>query len=474
MLDKDIVKMAKRKEQNNMGNSTEKNNIDNAVKQEPVKVKKIRKSQVRTGYNKKKDLRWEKLDNTANLFPVIASQNVSNVYRVSVTLNEEIDEVLLQKSVEKVLPYFDVFNYRLKKGMFWYYFETNKRPVPKVQKEDTYPCMYINPQTNKEYLFRVTYFERRINLEVFHVLTDGNGAFAFLKEITYQYLRYKHAEFKDMNVNGLQADTSLDKEDSYVKNYKKKAKKNYKTEKAVIVTGEKLPVNNMGIIHGYLDLAGVKTMAKKYNVTINQLLVGTYVWSVYKECLNSMQDKRPISVCVPVNLRPYFNSCTLRNFFAVVTATFKAEKEDYTYEEVIGIIAESLNKQINKENLENLLSYNVSNEKNKLIRGVPLVLKNFIMKIVYNRSARANTGTITNLGVLSIADEYKAYIDKFHAMISMSKGQNLKAAICSYQDKLVFTFTSSVRDTAVQKTFFRKFTEEGVNVSIESNGVYYE
>lgn len=449
------------------------NSIEDVSVKQPAK-EKTRKSQVRSGYNKKKDLRWEKLDNTANLFPVIASQNVSNVYRVSVTLNEEIDEKILQKSVERVLPYFDVFNYRLKKGMFWYYFETNKRPVPKVQNEDTYPCMYINPQTNNEYLFRVTYYGKRINLEVFHVLTDGNGAFAFLKEITYQYLRYKHPEFKEMNVNGLQADTSLDKEDSYVKNYKKKAKKNYKTEKAVIIQGDKLPVNNMGIIHGYMDLAGVKTMAKKYNVTINQLLVATYVWSVYKECLNSMPDERPICVCVPVNLRPYFNSSTLRNFFAVVTASFKAKKDSYTYEEVVGIIADSLNKQINKENLENLLSYNVSNEKNKLIRGVPLVLKNFIMKIVYNRSARANTGTITNLGVISVADEYKAYIDKFHAMISMSKGQNVKGGICSYQNQLVFTFTSSIRDTGVQKTFFRKFTDEGVAVSIESNGVYYE
>lgn len=450
------------------------NSIEDVSVKQPAKEKKSRKSQVRSGYNKKKDLRWEKLDNTANLFPVIASQNVSNVYRVSVTLNEEIDEKILQKSVERVLPYFDVFNYRLKKGMFWYYFETNKKPVPKVQKEDTYPCMYINPQTNNEYLFRVTYYGKRINLEVFHVLTDGNGAFAFLKEITYQYLRYMHPEFKEMNVNGLQADTSLDKEDSYVKNYKKKAKKNYKTERAVIIQGDKLPVNDMGIIHGYMDLAGVKTMAKKYNVTINQLLVATYIWSVYKECLNSMSDKRPICVCVPVNLRPYFNSSTLRNFFAVVTASFKAKKDSYTYEEVVGIVADSLNKQINKENLENLLSYNVSNEKNKLIRGVPLVLKNFIMKIVYNKSARANTGTITNLGVISVADEYKAYIDKFHAMISMSKGQNVKGGICSYQNQLVFTFTSSIRDTAVQKTFFRKFTDEGVNVSIESNGVYYE
>ena len=38
-----------------------------------------------------KTIKWDKLDNTANLFPVIVSENVSNVYRISVTLTEDID-----------------------------------------------------------------------------------------------------------------------------------------------------------------------------------------------------------------------------------------------------------------------------------------------------------------------------------------------------------------------------------------------
>ena len=144
-----------------------------------------------------KTIKWDKLDNTANLFPVIVSENVSNVYRISVTLTEDIDAELLQKALDKILPFFDVFNHKLKNGIFWYYFEANNRPAPRVIPEDTYPCLYINPYTNNEYLFRVTYYQKRINLEVFHVLTDGNGALIFLKELTYQYLRYKYPELAE-------------------------------------------------------------------------------------------------------------------------------------------------------------------------------------------------------------------------------------------------------------------------------------
>ena len=38
---------------------------------------------------RREQLAWDKLDNTANLFPVIATEDMTNVYRISVTLTEE-------------------------------------------------------------------------------------------------------------------------------------------------------------------------------------------------------------------------------------------------------------------------------------------------------------------------------------------------------------------------------------------------
>lgn len=424
--------------------------------------------------NRSRALKWDKLDNTANLFPVIVSESVSNVYRISVTLKEEIRPSLLQKALDKILPYFDVFNARMKKGIFWYYFETNNKPAPRILPEDTYPCLYINPYTNNEYLFRVTYHKNRINLEVFHVLTDGNGALLFLKELTYQYLRYRYPALGAELNDTLTADTSLNKEDSYITNYKKSAKKNYKTGHAVIIKGEKLPKDHFGIIHGYIPLSEIKAAAKSYGITINQYLIGTMTWAIYKEYLKEQPCSKPISTCVPVNLRPYFDSSTMKNFFVVVSAVFQPEKETYSHEEVLHIIAESLNKQIQKDNLENLLSYNVSNEKNLVIRAVPRIIKNIAMKQVYKKSARANTSTVTNLGIINVAEEYQDYIDRFHVVLSMSKGQNLKGSVCTYQDLLVFTFSSAIKETAIQKTFFRQLAKDHIHVSIESNGVYYE
>ena len=397
---------------------------------------------------------------------------MSNVYRVAVTLKEEIDPIILQDAVERVLPFFDVFNMKLKRGLFWYYFETNDKPAPRVHEENSYPCMYINPYTNHDYQFRVTYYKRRINLEVFHALTDGNGALLFLKEVAYCYLRLKHKELSDSQPAGLSVNTSLDSEDSYLENYKKKAKKGYKTEKAVIVKGERFYRNQYGVIQAYISLPDIKRVAKHYGVTINQYLVGCFTYAIYKAYLKEKTSDRPISTCVPVNLRPYFDSETTKNFFAVVSAVFKPTEKHYEFEDVLNIIAESLRFQISKDNLERLFSYNVSNQMNMMLRAFPLVLKNIGMKLVYNGSARANTSTVTNLGVISVDEAYKPYIESFYALLSMSKGQNIKGAVCSYGDTLVFSFSAAIRETDIQKTFVRQMTGDGIHVEIETNGVY--
>ena len=423
---------------------------------------------------KQRDIHWDRLDNTAHLFPVIAGESMTNVYRISVTLTELIQPKPLQDALDIVLPKFDGFNLRLRQGVFWNYFEENSKPAPRVREENSFPCRYIRSNKNRSYLFRVSYYKYRINLEVFHVLTDGMGGLNFLKELTYQYLRLMHPELRDKVGDSLSSDTSMNREDSFLKNYKKRAAIGYQTKKAYLLKGEKLSPGEFGVMHGYMKIPALKKVCREYGVSINEYLVGCYVWSVYTECMHSMPSQRPIRVAVPVNLRPYFNSITTKNFFAVVSAEFHPMEETYTFSEVLQVVRESLKSQINREHLEELFSYNVSNQMNIMARMVPLFLKNIAMRYVYRTSALANTATVTNIGNISVTEEYRPYVEMFHAFLAVSKGQHLKGTICSYGDTLVFSFSYDLVDTSVQRGFFRKLTEDGVTVEIESNGVNYE
>ena len=421
-----------------------------------------------------RQIRWDKLDNTAHLFPSIAGESMTNVYRISVELNEEVQREALQQALDIVLPKFDGFNVRLRTGVFWYYFEENGKKPPKVTEEAMFPCRYIRQNRNRNYLFRVTYYGCRINLEVFHVLTDGMGGINFLRELTYQYLRLVHPELAEKEGNKLSGDTSLSREDSFVRNYKKSKPSGFNKEKAYLIKGEHLPAGEFGVMHGSMPVRQLKEVAHQYGASLNEYLVSVFVWSVYTELLHGMPGGRPIRVAVPVNLRPYFDSNTTKNFFVMVSAEFRPTKDQYTFEEVVQIIKESLHSQINKEHLEDLFSYSVSNQMNKLMRPVPLFLKKIAMRLVYTKSAVANTTTITNIGNIKMDELYAPYVKGFKSFIAMSKGQEIKGTICSYQDTLVFTFSSVFAEALVQKAFFRKIAADGIEVEIQTNGVYYE
>lgn len=438
-----------------------------APEQAPVlKKKPCRKTPPR-------QIRWEKLDNTAHLFPVIAGEQTSNVFRISATLTAEIDPKLLQKALDIVLPKFDSFNLRLRHGVFWHYFEENGKPAPKVRKETEYPCRYIYPNRNRSYLFQVSYYKYRINLEVFHVLADGMGSVVFLKELVYQYLRLAYPSLAEQTRDALQSDTTLNREDSFLKNYRHAAKTAYKTKKAYLVKGDRLRRGEFGVMHGYLKVSELKLLCKRYGVSINEYLVAVYIWSVYRECLHGACTRDPIRVAVPVNLRPHFDSITTKNFFAMVSAEFLPTEDSYDFPQVLNIVRDSLRSQLNHEHLEQIFSYNVSNQRNYFLRLVPLPLKSIAMRYVYTRSALANTSTISNIGKIELPEPYRDYVEQFHVFIALSKGQHLKGAVCSYGDTLTFSFSYDLADTSLQRCFFRHLTQEGLSVEIESNGVNY-
>lgn len=422
-----------------------------------------------------RNLKWERLDNTANLFPVISGEELTSVYRVAATLTEEIQPELLQEALDMVLPKFDGFNVRLRQGMFWYYFEENGKKAPRVYEENNYPCRYIRDNRNNSYLFRVSYYGCRINVEVFHALTDGLGGMIFLKELVYQYLRLRHPELREKNGDALAGDTSLNREDSFLKNYSKKKKgEAYGVKLSASLRSERLHKGQLGIMHLYLSLPELKEKAHELGVSLNDLFVADMTYSIYKEQVRQRRFKFPIRINVPVNLRPYFESITTKNFFVMVSSEFRPEKEDYTFEEVLAIVHEDLKKKITKENLEVTLSYNVSKAKNWAAKVVPLWLKNQGMLWAYRFIARSNTATVTNVGTIKVSDDYKPYFEMIHGILSVSMGQYMKGTICSYDDTLVYTFATLFRDTAVERRFTKTLTDLGLHVRIRTNGVFYE
>ncbi|MDR1550061.1 MAG: DUF6320 domain-containing protein [Hungatella sp.] len=415
--------------------------------------------------------RWRRLDNTAKIFPVIASENLSNVFRIAAVLKEEVDPGTLQRALEEILPQFEGFSVRLRRGFFWYYFENNKR-MPVIERETTYPCKYIDPHSNQLFLFRVTYFGRRINLEVFHAVTDGLGAVNFLKALVYRYLDLKqNSRTGHQAPQKISSDVSMNVEDSYVRHYKKTEKRKYSSRKAYHLTGEALPLDEENVLHGYVDLKKLKTAAKSYGVSITRFLTAALIWAIYQEYLEGKPWEESIGISIPINLRTFFGSETTANFFAVTLIDYLSTSEEHTFSEVLEAVSRQMEIKITKEKMEQIISYNVSNEKKWYLRAAPLFVKWCVLNLIFRKNDKAYTMTLSNIGPIEIEEDYREEIEKFSLMIGVSKRQPMKCGVCSYGEEMIVTFTSVFQDTRLQDRFFSFLREMEIPVNLESNGV---
>ena len=183
--------------------------------------------------NQKDESSWYKLDNAAKIYPAISGPGGGSVFRVAVLLKQDVDPAVLQEALAVTIPRFPTLAVKMKRGLFWYFFEANHE-TPRVTLEKAPPCRAIEADENNGFLFRVSYFGKRISLEVFHALTDGTGAMVFLKTLTAQYLTLSgQGIFSDEDILDCEAYPSISEtEDSFGKYFDPKTKSKWKEEKA--------------------------------------------------------------------------------------------------------------------------------------------------------------------------------------------------------------------------------------------------
>lgn len=415
---------------------------------------------------------WRKLDNSAKIFPLQESNKYSTVFRYSVILKETIDKEMLEKAVIKALLRYKEFKVKMKKGIFWYYLEeNNKKPI--IKEEIYYPCKKIDPAYNNDYLFSVTYFERKINIEIFHSLTDGNGGLIFFKEIIYNYLEIIHKELLDKEERKSRK-IELDTEDSYVANYDKKSKKNEGSKRAYILKGKELKFNQVSVNHLLINADDLKRQYTKYDLSTTQYLTSVLIWSIYNANIlkytKILKNIKPIKVCIPVNLKKYYKSKTMSNFFSYISVD--AEMNTcVSFEEIVKFVKSEFEKKLTEEEILKTMSDNVKIGNNIIISSIPLFLKKIIIRSLYREIQKYSSITYSNIGKVGIIGKYQNYIDYFVFLIAPEHIEKIKCSSCTYIDRVIFTFTSILNDNSIEKYFYDFLKSQNIQIEIESNEV---
>ena len=265
---------------------------------------------------------WLKLDNAAKIYPPSRTRGWAAMFRLSVTLTEPIDPKLLAKAQKTVLGRLPTFGYRLRRGFFWYYLE-RLEGEPELQQDVGNPLVRMDLRENGRFLYRVRYHGRRIAVEFFHALTDGTGALSFLTTLAAEYLRLKEGVRIPAGgpvLDCRDAPSPEEMEDSFLR-HARGAGRSRRERPAYHVTARRTAAISEHH-HGPDSLQGRcgegQILWGQRHGVLTAVLVLCYQ-QIQSRGVRPAQKRLPIKVMLPVNLRRFYGSKTLRNFASYLT-----------------------------------------------------------------------------------------------------------------------------------------------------------
>lgn len=405
---------------------------------------------------------WRKLDNTAKIFSLDEKNNTST-FRYSVLLKKDVDPSVLQKALNKTINDCPSYKMKMGAGLFWNYLELNEKNII-IQEENEIPCEHINFKKNNDYLFKVTYFKNKINLDVFHVLTDGAGASVLLKALVYNYLILKYKLENDIKyeneINNFQ--------DQYLEYYDPKLKELGKGKKAYQIPGiPNKKINNT--YHYIVSVKELKTICKKYQVTITEYLTAVYIYALYNSIYNK-KSKKELVIAIPINLRKVFNKETTANFFTYMKINSNVcNKEKISFYDILEYTKGEFYVKLTEDKIKEYIARDMKIGMNIPIRLAPLFAKKLFIKYLGFSVKRSFTTMLSNIGPVDIEEKYKKYIDNILVLVMPNNEQKIKCTVCSYQDKLNITLNSNINDKDMQKVFLKKLKANLKKIEVISN-----
>lgn len=422
---------------------------------------------------KKNQAVWYKLDLSAIVYPTLQRKDFSSVYRLSLLLKEEIVPDVLQKAVDMTMPRFPTYKAAIRRGLFWRYLEPNNRPGPFVKCDIKNPCMPMPFRADNRYLIRIYYYGKRISLEAHHSLGDGSGGMYVLQTITAEYLKLLGHQISCggfvLDINEKPDPGEL--EDAYMKYANSKVRPPRPGEKTYRVRGTREPFYTLNIIDGIMSVKQVLEVSKRYHATMTEYLNAVLLYALLQKQENEFHfGLKPIKIAMPVNLRRFFPSKTLRNFITMIYPGIDPRLGEYTFEEIVTHVRNYMRYYVNEKFLRGDITTNAATQRNPFIRIVPLFIKDYVVRTFYTKVQDRNSSAgLTNMGAMTVPESMKPFIERFDIYMGQPFSNRTNCAIISFEDVLTINFASSIVEADVERYFFRKLIQDGIHVKIESN-----
>ena len=415
---------------------------------------------------------WYKVDNVAKVFLSSYNRRDTRCLRVSCTLKEPINPILLTEALMATIRQRPLFQVRIRRGFFWHYIEPTGA-VPVVEEEHRRPCPLLYGPGYKGILhYEVTYYGCRINFDIFHALSDGTGALDYLNSLVTNYLKLAHpADLADYTPQ-IHSSEDMRQEDSFEHYYESRSRvspgtKVPRTPFSYHIKGGCLPYNQLQFFRLSMPTEELMDQVRAHHTTVTVYL-GSLMMLAIRSNMPAKEKDKPVTISIPVNLRSYFESETSRNFFnnVYVSHTFTGEE---TLDSLIPEFDQHLREALTPEIIRKQMNSFSRLEHLVLMRLVPLAIKIPVIRFFSRIEDRKVTAVISNLGRVAPAQELTPYIEDYSAYCSHN---GLFTTVTSFGGQTIMGFCSAYRHTDVLMNFIHLLRKEGLTLTVYASEVF--
>lgn len=414
---------------------------------------------------------WLRLDNAAKIYPAIKDKELTSVFRITAELKERIKARQLLEAVQAIDNRFPYFKVKLIAGLFWYYLEPNDQPIVVVADEGV-PCRAFG---RNEILFRILAKENRISVEFSHILTDGGGAFEFLRTLLLTYFQ-KCNVLLPGDIQFLRAGeipSPEEYEDAYSRHFEKINSRVTKKQAAFHLPFRLKQKPRFSVLTAMIPATDILNEAKEYGLSLTEYLVAVYLYSlqmIYQQFPSkTIKPKKIIRIEVPVNLRKIYDSRTMRNFSLYVLPEIDLNLGLYSFDEIAKVVYHQMRLETDKKFISKIIARNVSAERNQFIRKTPLFIKSIFLAKLYKSGTKQYSGVVSNIGKINLCPEVASLIRKFIFIPPPpNKTMRVNCAVAGFDDKLILTFGNIAKSNELERQFLTFLTSRGIAVKIVS------
>ena len=405
----------------------------------------------------KPDSRWYRLDSAGILYSALQREEYSAIYRFSAQMAQPVEPPALQRAILRIMP-------RL---------EPNPAPGPFLKEDVSDPCQPVRFREDNGWLVRFYYYRSRISIEVFHALSDGAGAMVFFRALLAEYLRQTGVDVPEGE--GIPSPGEPPRpeelEDAYTRYAGKHAFGLRRLPRAYANLGTPEPFYTFHVTMGFVPLDRVRERARHYGASITEYLSAVLIQVLLdKQKREHPRRERPVALAIPINLRGWFPSETVRNFITTVRPYIDPALGDYTFPEIVSQVRHFMKLHINRQELQAAFTGNVRFTRNVLLRAVPVALKNPVMALNYRMlGVRPYSCTYTNPGAFTVPPAMAEHIRGMEVILGQATVPRAHCASISYGNTLEITFAGTQKETDTERDFFRFLVAEGIPVRVESN-----